>query len=163
MFVRLLFSFYFCVKRVSFFRGSRFPGHTRRGSASPHLGGSPFFCTLFMVQPSCGAIRRFRAGEFRRLRTAGTGRTRGRRTRGMDTYGFHPSCESPRFPLFLSRRTERLRWAVRALRQYLRKTRAICRDNAATARKTEADTRSFMRVTYEVGPQGPFARLLRER
>ena len=37
--------------------------------------------------------------EFRRLRTAGTSRTRGGRTRGMDTYGFHPSCESPRFPL----------------------------------------------------------------
>ena len=35
----------------------------------------------------------------------------------------------------------------------LRKTRAICRDYAATMRKTSADTRSFMRVTYEVGPQ----------
>ena len=45
----------------------------------------------------------------------------------------------------------------------LRKTRAICRDYAATMQKTEADTRSFMRVTYEVGPSGPFARLLRER
>ena len=41
----------------------------------------------------------------------------------------------------------------------LRKTRAICRDNAAATRETSADTRSFMRVTYEVGPSGPFARL----
>ena len=30
--------------------------------------------------------------------------------------------------------------AVNGLRQYLRKIRAICRDNAATVRKTEADT-----------------------
>ena len=35
--------------------------------------------------------------------------TRRGRTKGVDTYGFYPSCESPRFPLFLSRRTERLR------------------------------------------------------
>ena len=46
---------------------------------------------------------------FRRLRTAGTGRTRGGRKKGVDTYGFYPSFESPRFPLFLSRCTERLR------------------------------------------------------
>ena len=45
---------------------------------------------------------------FRALRSAGTGRSRGGRKKGMDTYGFHPSFESPRFPLFLSRRTERL-------------------------------------------------------
>ena len=32
-----------------------------------------------------------------------------RAQKGRDTYGFHPSFESPRFPLFLSRRTERLR------------------------------------------------------
>ena len=35
--------------------------------------------------------------------------TRRERKKGMDTYGFHPSFESPRFPLFLSRCTERLR------------------------------------------------------
>ena len=44
-----------------------------------------------------------------------------------------------------------------------RKTHAICRDHTAAMQKTEADTRSLMRVTYEAGPQGPFVRLPRER
>ena len=99
--------------------------------------------------------------------------TRRRRKKGMDTYGFHPSFESPRFPLFLSRRTERLcrsylcsgpkkgtavplpprrlgltptipfTAALKPLElcyTQLRKTSAICRDNAATMRKTSADT-----------------------
>ena len=164
--------------------------------------GSPFSCPLFMVQPSreairrqwaaallsalftwCTrvalAIRRCRAGGFRRLRTAGTVSKR------IDTPygGFYP-LGTPSSALlgiprsdgtqaFLLRGgTEKRRTAVplpirrpqsaipftatlkplELCYTQLRKTRAICRDNAATMRKTEADTRSFMRVTYEVGP-----------
>ena len=88
MFVRLLFSFYFCVKRVIFFHGSCFPGDTRRGSASPFSGGSPFLGNLYAVHTSCVSNTPFPGWSF-----AVCGRTR-----GMDTYGFHPSCEFPRFP-----------------------------------------------------------------
>ena len=168
--------------------------HTRRGSATPHPGGSPFPCTLFMVQPSCEAIRRCRAGDFALCGA----RERAARAAGAKK-GWTPTVSTPLLNLPVSlcsqvgvrngfavpicARDRKKRTAVplpphrpqsaipftAALKPLelcytqLRKTRAICRDNAATMRKTWADTRSFMRVTYEVGPQGPFARLPRER
>ena len=56
-------------------------------------------CVSVMVYASCEAIRRFRAGDFAACERRECAATRGGRTRGIDTYGFHPSCESPPFPL----------------------------------------------------------------
>ena len=75
-----------------------FFGAAELRSNTPLPGGSPFLGSRFVVQTSCEAIRRFRAGDFavcgRRERAA----TRGGRKKGVDTYGFYPSFESPRFP-----------------------------------------------------------------
>ena len=156
------------------------PVHARRGSAAPQPGGSPFFCTLFMVQPSRVSDTPFPGGEFRRLRAAGTVSKR------IDTPygGFYPlgtpssallgkprsdgtqafllrggtekrngsTVTNPQARLNADHSFHSCAQAVNGLRQYLRKIRAICRDNSATMRKTSADTRSYMRVTYEVGP-----------
>ena len=81
-------------------------GHARRVSATPFPGGSPFLGTLFMVQPSCGAIRRFRAGDFALCGARENGApARGQKDRQPTV--FYP-LGTPTFPLFLSRRTERL-------------------------------------------------------
>ena len=49
-----------------------FSGAAELRSNTPFPGGSPFLGSRSPVQPSCEAIRRCRAGEFRRLRTVGT-------------------------------------------------------------------------------------------
>ena len=80
------------------FLGTPFSGATELRSNTPFPGGSPFSCTRSPVQPSCGAIRRFRAGEFRRRCGGNVAPPRRWGKKGVDTYGFYPSFESPRFP-----------------------------------------------------------------
>ena len=85
--------------------GSRRPVHARRLSAAPHLGGSLFLGTLYMVHTSCVSNTPFPGWGFRRLRTAGTVSKR------IDTPygGFYP-LGTPSSALFgIPRRTERLR------------------------------------------------------
>ena len=88
--------------------GSCSPVHTKRVSALAASGRQPF-----PRQPFSGADEsreRYAVAGLgvSPLASGGNVRLRGGRKKGMDTYGFHPSFESPRFPLFLSRRTERL-------------------------------------------------------
>ena len=171
MFVRLLFSFYFCVKRVIFFRGSRFPVHTRRGSASPHLGGSPFLGNLYAVHTSCVSNTSFPGWDFavcgRRERVARAAGAQEGWTPTVSTplVNLHVSLwatsERRNVPFLLRGGTEKgtavpllpnrlgltptipFAAALKLLEvcyTQLRKTSAICRDNAAAAQKTEADT-----------------------
>ena len=51
--------------------GSRRPVHARRLSAAPHLGGSLFLGTLYMVHTSCVSNTPFPGWGFRRLRAGG--------------------------------------------------------------------------------------------
>ena len=149
--------------RSSLFLGSRSPVRASRVSDTPFPGGSPFFCTLCLVQPSPRSNTPLPGGGFRRLRAAGTVSKR------IDTPygGFYPLGTPSSALLGIPRRTERLRRSylcsgpkkgtavplpihrpqsaipftatlkpLELCYIQLRKTRAICRDNAATARKT---------------------------
>ena len=66
----------------SLFLGSRFPVQTSRVSDTPRLGGSAFLGSRFVVHTSCVSNTPLPGWEFRALRSAGTGRTRGGRKEG---------------------------------------------------------------------------------
>ena len=70
------------------------PAAPDSGSDTPQPGGSPFPCTLFMVQPSCEAIRRFRAGSFALCGARERCAAPALGQKGRDTYGFPPSLNS---------------------------------------------------------------------
>ena len=70
-------------------------------------GRGPFLGTLFMVQPSCGAIRRFRAGDFALCGARENGApARGQKDRQPTV--FYP-LGTPTFPLGYLGATERKR------------------------------------------------------
>ena len=58
------------------------------------MGGSPVSCTLFVVQPSCGAIRRCRAGDFALCGARERCAAPALGQKGKDTYGFLSSLNS---------------------------------------------------------------------
>ena len=76
------------------FRGSCCPLHTRRVSATPFMGGSPLLGIRYAVQPSCKAIRRFRAGDFALCGARERCAAPALGQKGRDTYGFPPSLNS---------------------------------------------------------------------
>lgn len=61
------------------FTARRSPVYARRVSAAPSMGGSPFLGSRSLVHTSCVSNTPFLGWGFRRLRAAGTGRTRGGR------------------------------------------------------------------------------------
>ena len=143
-------------------RGTRGAGALRPFRAASHSTASVTRCTRV-----ANAIRRFRAGEFRALRSAGTVSKRIDTPYGgfyplgtpssallgipRRTERLHRSylCSGPKkgtaVPLPAHRPQSAIPFTatlkpLKLCYTQLRKTSAICRDNAATARKTEADT-----------------------
>ena len=167
------------MRAQALFTARRSPVHARRVRATPQLGGSPFLGNLYAVHASRVSDTPLPGWGFRALRSAGTISKRidtpyggfyplgtpssalfgiPRRTERLCRSYL---CSGPKkgtaVPLPAHRPQSAIPFTatlkpLKLCYTQLRKTSAICRDYAATARKTEADTRSFMRVTYEVGP-----------
>ena len=94
--------------RSSLFLGSRFVVHTsreaiRRFRAAAHFSARFVWCNRVAKQYALSGLGISPSAG------GGNVRLRGGRKKGMDTYGFHPSFESPRFPLGYLGATERKR------------------------------------------------------
>ena len=74
--------------------------HARRVSATPHLGGSPFLGTLYMVHTSCVSNTPLPGWGISPSADGGNGPLARRAHKRVDTYGFHPLANHP-FPFVL--------------------------------------------------------------